>query len=61
MENGDTVWRPSPLLSAAIHGKIAVMDGLHRLNSGTLFTIRRFAIYFFIASFSKHIFQSVFF
>lgn len=39
--NGDTVWRPSALLKAAIDGRIAVMDGLHRINSGTLFTIQR--------------------
>ena len=41
LANGDTIWRPSPLLNAAMEGKIAVMDGLHRLNSGTLFTIQR--------------------
>ena len=42
MPNGDTVWRPSPLLTAAMEGKIAVMDGLHRLNTGTLFSIHRY-------------------
>lgn len=41
MPNGDTVWRPSALLNAAMEGKLAVLDGLHRLNTGTLFTISR--------------------
>ena len=41
--NGDTVWRPSALLDAALHGRLAVLDGLHRLNAGTLFTIQRLA------------------
>jgi hypothetical protein len=41
LPNGDTVWTPSALLKAAIDGKIAVLDGLHRINTGTLFTIQR--------------------
>ncbi|XP_067943521.1 von Willebrand factor A domain-containing protein 8-like [Watersipora subatra] len=35
LENGDTAWRPSPLLTAMKHGDIAVLDGLHRINAGT--------------------------
>lgn len=41
LENGDTVWRPSVLFHAAIEGKIAVLDGLHRLNMDTLSTLQR--------------------
>lgn len=44
LSNGDTVWRPSPLLKAAFEGKIVVMDGLHRMNAGTLSTIQRYEI-----------------
>lgn len=42
LPNGDTVWRPSALLNSAIEGKMAILDGLHRLNTGTLFTIHRY-------------------
>lgn len=42
LANGDTVWRPSSLLNAVTEGKIAVMDGLHRLNTGTLFTVQKY-------------------
>lgn len=34
--SGDTVWQNSPLVKAAINGNIAVLDGIHRLASGTL-------------------------
>uniref|UniRef100_A0A0P6CK90 von Willebrand factor A domain-containing protein 8 n=1 Tax=Daphnia magna TaxID=35525 RepID=A0A0P6CK90_9CRUS len=40
LPNGDTVWTPSALLKAAIDGKLAVIDGLHRINTGTLFTLQ---------------------
>ncbi|KAI9565843.1 hypothetical protein GHT06_009640 [Daphnia sinensis] len=40
LPNGDTVWTPSALLKAAIDGKVAVIDGLHRINTGTLFTLQ---------------------
>ena len=30
LPNGDTVWRRSPLVEAAIHGKMAILDGVHR-------------------------------
>lgn len=41
LPNGDTIWRPSILFNAAIEGKIAVLDGLHRLNMDTLSTLQR--------------------
>ncbi|XP_074649479.1 von Willebrand factor A domain-containing protein 8-like isoform X2 [Tubulanus polymorphus] len=41
LENGDTMWRPSPLVTAAIEGRIAVLDGLHRINPGTLSVLNR--------------------
>lgn len=44
LPNGDTVWTPSALLKAAIDGKLAVLDGLHRINTGTLFTLQRWKI-----------------
>jgi len=47
LPNGDTVWRPSALLNSAIEGKMAILDGLHRLNTGTLFTIHRFFLHFY--------------
>lgn len=34
--NGDTVWRDSPLLTAAKAGGLALLDGIHRLPRGTL-------------------------
>ena len=30
--NGDTVWRYSPLVTAALEGKMAVLDGVHRIH-----------------------------
>jgi len=38
---GDTVWRMSPLLEAALEGKMAVLDGLHRVHRGTLAVLQR--------------------
>lgn len=55
LSNGDTVWRFSPLVTAALEGKIAVVDGLHRIHPSTLTVLHRyqtnclevaFAIYF---------------
>merc|ERR1712013_117303 len=40
-ETGDTVWRLSPLVEAAIEGKLAVLDGLHRVHRGTLAVLQR--------------------
>ena len=30
LPSGDTVWRYSPLVQAALEGKMAVLDGVHR-------------------------------
>ena len=38
---GDTVWRMSPLLEAALEGRMAVLDGLHRVHRGTLAVLQR--------------------
>lgn len=34
---GNTAWTDSPLVQAAIHGDLAVLDGIHRLAKGTLY------------------------
>ncbi|KAG5321336.1 VWA8 protein, partial [Acromyrmex heyeri] len=39
--NGDTVWRDSPLVDAALHGKLAVLDGINRIHSSTLAILHR--------------------
>ncbi|XP_023290706.1 von Willebrand factor A domain-containing protein 8 [Orussus abietinus] len=39
--NGDTVWKDSPLVTAALNGKLAVLDGIHRIHSSTLAVIHR--------------------
>ncbi|KAI4872445.1 hypothetical protein NFI96_033688, partial [Prochilodus magdalenae] len=36
LPNGDTAWRASPLVSAAQEGKMVLLDGIHRVNLGTL-------------------------
>ncbi|KAM6934858.1 von Willebrand factor A domain-containing protein 8 [Xenentodon cancila] len=41
LPNGDTVWRPSPLVTAAIEGKLLLLDGIHRVNLGTLAVLSR--------------------
>lgn len=41
LPNGDTVWKLSPLVSAALDGKIAVLDGLHRIHPSTLSVLHR--------------------
>jgi len=38
---GDTVWRASPLVEAALQGRMAVLDGLHRVHRGTLSVLQR--------------------
>lgn len=43
--NGDTVWRDSPLVTAALEGKLAVLDGLHRIHPSTLAVIHRYYFY----------------
>ncbi|XP_044016608.1 von Willebrand factor A domain-containing protein 8 isoform X2 [Aphidius gifuensis] len=39
--NGDTVWKDSPLITAALTGKIAILDGIHRVHSSTLAVLYR--------------------
>ncbi|XP_028405498.1 LOW QUALITY PROTEIN: von Willebrand factor A domain-containing protein 8-like [Dendronephthya gigantea] len=41
LQNGDTIWRPSPLVVAATEGHLAVLDGIHRTNPGTLAVLQR--------------------
>lgn len=41
LENGDTVWKNSPLVMAALEGKIALLDGLHRVHPSTLSVLHR--------------------
>lgn len=41
LANGDTVWRQSPLVVAALEGKMAVLDGVHRIHRGTLAVLHR--------------------
>ncbi|KAK7868613.1 hypothetical protein R5R35_008422 [Gryllus longicercus] len=39
--NGDTVWQNSPLVTAALEGKLAVLDGIHRIHPSTLAVVHR--------------------
>uniref|UniRef100_A0A8C7MNZ3 von Willebrand factor A domain-containing protein 8 n=1 Tax=Oncorhynchus kisutch TaxID=8019 RepID=A0A8C7MNZ3_ONCKI len=41
LANGDTAWRPSPLVTAAQEGKLLLLDGIHRVNLGTLSVLSR--------------------
>uniref|UniRef100_A0A8C0ICB5 von Willebrand factor A domain-containing protein 8 n=1 Tax=Bubo bubo TaxID=30461 RepID=A0A8C0ICB5_BUBBB len=41
LPNGDTAWRPSPLVTAAVEGKLVILDGIHRINPGTLAVLQR--------------------
>lgn len=41
LPNGDTAWRPAPLVTAALDGKLVVLDGIHRVNPGTLAILQR--------------------
>ncbi len=41
LPNGDTVWRHSPLVQAALKGKMAILDGIHRVHRGTLAVLHR--------------------
>lgn len=41
LENGDTIWKNSPLIDAALKGKIAVVDGVHRVHPSTLTVLHR--------------------
>ncbi|CAL7944841.1 unnamed protein product [Xylocopa violacea] len=41
LPNGDTVWKNSPLVDAALHGKLAVLDGINRIDPSTLSIVHR--------------------
>lgn len=41
LENGDTVWTFSPLIQAALEGKVAVLDGINRIHPSTLSVLHR--------------------
>lgn len=41
LDNGDTVWNLSPLVLAALDGKIAILDGIHRIHPSTLSVLHR--------------------
>ncbi|CAL4081731.1 unnamed protein product, partial [Meganyctiphanes norvegica] len=38
---GDTSWQFAPLIKAAMEGKLAILDGIHRLHHGTLAVLHR--------------------
>ena len=40
--SGDTAWRFSPLVVAALEGSLAVLDGVHRVNAGTFAVLQRY-------------------
>lgn len=40
-DNGNTVWVFSPLVNAALEGKIAILDGIHRIHPSTLSVLHR--------------------
>ncbi|CAK9810181.1 von Willebrand factor A domain-containing protein 8 [Anthophora quadrimaculata] len=41
LSNGDTVWKNSPLVDAALHGKLAILDGINRIDPSTLAILHR--------------------
>ncbi|XP_034940681.1 von Willebrand factor A domain-containing protein 8 [Chelonus insularis] len=41
MPNGDTIWKDSPLIISALTGKLAVLDGIHRVHPSTLAVLYR--------------------
>lgn len=47
LDNGDTVWRNSALVDAALKGHLAVLDGLHRIHPSTLAVLHRYGYYYF--------------
>lgn len=42
LSNGDTVWKDSPLVDAALHGKMVVLDGINRIHNSTLAILHRY-------------------
>lgn len=47
LDNGDTVWKFSPLVTCALEGKIAVLDGIDRIHPSTLTILHRYAFNLF--------------
>lgn len=45
LPNGDTSWRLTPLVDAALKGRLAVLDGVNRLDMGTLAVLQRLLFY----------------
>ena len=43
LPNGDTVWKTTPLVSAALQGSLAVLDGVHRADPSTIGVLQRLA------------------
>lgn len=41
LPNGDTTWKLSPLITAAVEGSLAVLDGVHRINQGSFGVLHR--------------------
>ncbi|GFO07343.1 von Willebrand factor a domain-containing protein 8-like [Plakobranchus ocellatus] len=41
MPDGDTTWRYTPLVTAALEGSLAVLDGVHRVNAGSFSVLHR--------------------
>lgn len=41
LSNGDTIWKNSPLVDAALHGKLAILDGINRIDPSTLAILHR--------------------
>lgn len=39
--SGDTVWKNSALVDAALKGHLAVLDGLHRVHASTVAVLHR--------------------
>ncbi len=44
LPNGDTEWRHSPLVRAALEGRLLLLDGLHRLHRATFSALHRFVV-----------------
>ncbi|KAJ8030585.1 von Willebrand factor A domain-containing protein 8 [Holothuria leucospilota] len=44
LPTGDTTWRMTPLITAALQGSIALLDGLHRVNPSTLAVLQRLVL-----------------
>ncbi|XP_053996012.1 von Willebrand factor A domain-containing protein 8 isoform X1 [Hylaeus anthracinus] len=41
LSNGDTVWKDSPLVDAALQGKLVILDGINRIHPSTLAVLHR--------------------